>query len=134
MKKLLLFALSAVLFAGCQKQEQRYFSDSPEISSMKASVSQYADGDWEGWSSHFSDTAKFYVNSNKAANMDEFKKGQLGLLSNFSSYGFVDEGSFTEMVLDSDNETWVNYWATWRGKLKANGKEVSVPVHITAYE
>jgi len=36
------------------------------------------------------------------------------------------------MVLDSDNETWVNYWATWRGKLKANGKEVSVPVHITS--
>ncbi len=131
MKKLLLLCLSVILFTACQ-QEQRYFSESSEITSMKASITQYADGDWEAWSSHFSDTAKFYINSNKAINIDEFKQGQLGLLSNFSSYGFVKEGSFTEMVLDSDDETWVNYWATWKGTLKANGQEIDIPVHITS--
>ena len=131
MKRLLLLGLSVILFTACQ-QEQRYFSESSEITSMKASITQYADGDWEAWSSHFSDTAKFYINSNKAINIDEFKQGQLGLLSNFSSYGFVKEGSFTEMVLDSDDETWVNYWATWKGTLKANGQEIDVPVHITS--
>jgi len=131
MKRLLLLGLSVILFTACQ-QEQRYFSESSEITSMKASITQYADGDWEAWSSHFSDTAKFYINSNKAINIDEFKQGQLGLLSNFSSYGFVKEGSFTEMVLDSDDETWVNYWATWKGTLKANGQEIDIPVHITS--
>ena len=131
MKRLLLLGLSVILFTACQ-QEQRYFSESSEITSMKASITQYADGDWEAWSSHFSDTAKFYINSNKAINIDEFKQGQLGLLSSFSSYGFVKEGSFTEMVLDSDDETWVNYWATWKGTLKANGQEIDIPVHITS--
>lgn len=132
MKKLLLLAMTVILFTACQNEPKRYFTESPEIASMKASVKQYADGDWDAWTAHFSDTAKFYVNSNKAVNIDEFKKGQLDLLSNFSSYGFVDEGSFTEMVIDSDEETWVNYWATWRGKLKANDQEIDVPVHITS--
>lgn len=124
--------MTVILFTACQNEPKRYFTESPEIASMKASVKQYADGDWDAWTAHFSDTAKFYVNSNKAVNIDEFKKGQLDLLSNFSSYGFVDEGSFTEMVIDSDEETWVNYWATWRGKLKANDQEIDVPVHITS--
>jgi steroid delta-isomerase-like uncharacterized protein len=36
------------------------------------------------------------------------------------------------MVLDNQDKTWVNYWANWHGTLKANGKEIDVPVHITA--
>ena len=132
MKKLILLGLTALFFMACQNQTQRYFSESAEMDSFKTSITQYADGDWDGWSAHFSDTAKFFVNSNKAVNIDQFKEGQHGLLSNFSSYGFIDKGSFMEMVLDSDDETWVNYWATWRGKLKANDKEIDIPVHITS--
>ena len=132
MKKLFLLGLVTLLFVACQEQKtQRYFSESPEIESFKSSITEYANGDWDSWSSHYADTAKFYVNSNKAISLDEFKKGQLGLLSNFSSYGFIEKGSFIEMVLDSDDETWINYWATWQGKLKANDEEVSIPVHIT---
>ena len=55
-----------------------------------------------------------------------------GMLANFSSYGFAEKGSFSEMVIDKDGETWVNYWATWNDKLKENGKELHIPVHITA--
>ncbi|MDU8886955.1 ester cyclase [Yeosuana sp. MJ-SS3] len=131
MKKLLLLGLAVILFTSCQN-EQRYFTESPEITSFKTSLEQYKNGDWDAWSAHFADTAKFFVNSNKSVNIDDFKKGQLNLLSNFSSYGFIDQGSFMEMVLDSDDETWVNYWATWRGKLKANDKEIDIPVHITS--
>ena len=36
------------------------------------------------------------------------------------------------MVIDSDDESWLNYWGTWRGKLKANDKEIDIPVHITS--
>ena len=131
MKKLLLLGLTVILFTACQ-HEQRYFSESPEIDSFKASLEQYKNGDWDAWSAHFADTTKFHVNSNKGISLEEFKNGQLGILSNFTSYGFLDKGSFAEMVLDSDNETWVNYWATWQGTLKANGKEMNIPVHITS--
>lgn len=132
MKKLFLLGLALILFIACQKEQtQRYFSESSEIDSFKSSVIEYANGDWDTWSSHFADTAKFYVNSNKAISLVEFKKGQQELLSNFSSYGFIEKGSFIEMVLDSDDETWINYWATWQGKLKANDQEISIPVHIT---
>ena len=46
------------MFTACQ-QEQRYFSESPEIDSFKASISEYGSGNWEAWHSHFADTAKF---------------------------------------------------------------------------
>ncbi len=132
MKKLFLLGLAVILFIGCKKQEQRYFAHSPEMNSMKASITEYANGDWDAWSAHFADTAKFYVNSNKGLNIDEFKKGQLDLLSNFSSYGFVEKNSWMEMVVDTTEETWVNYWATWHGVLKANNQEIDVPVHISS--
>jgi len=54
------------------------------------------------------------------------------MLSNFSSYGFQDKDSFIEMVLDSEDETWVYYWANWHGTLKANGQEIDVPVHLAS--
>jgi hypothetical protein len=37
-----------------------------------------------------------------------------------------------EQTLDDDGETWVNFWGLWKGTLKANGKEISIPVHLTA--
>ena len=133
MKKLFLLGLAITLFFACQKEQtQRYFSESPEIDSFKSSLTQYANGDWDAWSAHFADTTKFHVNSNKGISLEEFKNGQHEILSNFTSYGFLDKGSFIEMVLDSDDETWINYWGTWQGTLKANDKKIDIPVHITS--
>lgn len=132
MKKLFLLGLTTILFFNCEKPKQRYFSASPEINSMKASITEYGNGDWDTWTTHFSDTAKVFANSRKASSITEFKKGQADLLSNFSSYGFVDKGSWMEMVIDSTEETWVNYWATWQGKLKANDQTINIPIHISS--
>ncbi|GGK30067.1 hypothetical protein GCM10007962_25450 [Yeosuana aromativorans] len=132
MKKLFLLGLSAILFFNCEKPKQRYFSESPEINSFKAAVSEYNNGDWDTWHTHYADTTKFYINSLKSITATDLENAQKEMLSNFSSYGFQDKGSFIEMVLDSDEETWVNYWANWHGTLKDNGKEIDVPVHITA--
>lgn len=131
MKKLFLLAVTLIMFTACQ-QEQRYFSESPEIDSFKASISEYGSGNWEAWHSHFSDTAKVYVNSLKSITATDLENAQKEMLSNFSSYGFQDKGSFIEMVLDSEDETWVYYWANWHGTLKANGQEIDVPVHIAS--
>lgn len=132
MKKLFLLGLSVILFFNCEKPKQRYFSESPEINTFKTTVSEYNNGDWEAWHTHYSDTAKVYINSLKSITATDLENAQKAMLSNFSSYGFQDKGSFVEMVLDSDEETWVNYWANWHGTLKENGKEIDVPVHITA--
>ncbi|GAA4270326.1 ester cyclase [Hyunsoonleella aestuarii] len=132
MKKLFVFWLATILFVACQNEPQRYFSESPEIESFKTSLEQYKNGEWDAWSAHFADTTKFHVNSNKGISLEEFKEGQHDITSNFSSYGFLDQGSFIEMVLDKDDETWVNYWATWQGTLKANDKKINIPVHITS--
>ena len=131
MKKLLLLGFAIILFVACQNQPQRYFSESAEINSFNTSLEQYKNGEWDAWSAHFADTTKFHVNSNKGISLEEFKNGQHGITSNFSSYGFLDQGSFAEMVIDKDDETWVNYWATWQGTLKANDKKINIPVHIT---
>ena len=37
-----------------------------------------------------------------------------------------------EQFLDDDGKTWVNVWGLWKGTLKANGKEIHIPVHISA--
>jgi predicted ester cyclase len=131
MKKLFLLAVTLIMFTACQ-QEQRYFSESPEIDSFKASISEYGSGNWEAWHSHFADTAKLYINSLKSITATDLENAQKEMLSNFSSYGFQDKGSFIEMVLDSEDETWVYYWANWHGTLKANGQEIDVPVHLAS--
>ena len=129
MKKLLLLVLTLVLITACQ--EQRYFTESPEIDAVKSGISLYENGDWDAWKAQFADTAKIYHNSVKGITPEESMNAHKNMISNFSSYGFEDEGSFIEMVIDNDEETWVNYWANWKGTLKANGKEISVPVHLT---
>lgn len=132
MKNILLLGMSLIMLIACEKQKQRYFIESPEINAFKASISEYGSGDWETWRTHFADTAKLYINSLKNISASDLENAQKEMLSSFSSYGFQEQGSFTEMVIDNDDETWVNYWANWHGTLKDNGKEIDVPVHITA--
>ena len=132
MKKLLLLFLTVGLITACQQEKQRYFSESSEINAFKASISEYGNGDWKTWHTHFADTAKLYINTLKSISASDLEIAQREMLSNFSSYGFQDKGTFAEMVVDNDDETWVNYWANWHGILKENGKEIDVPVHITA--
>jgi hypothetical protein len=131
MKNIILITLTIVLFTACQKQtEQRYFPNSEEINTLKAGIDAYESGDWNTWRSHFADTAKIYVNSKDYISVDERVKGLQESTSVFSSYGFDREEEYTEMVLDKEKETWVYYWATHDGKLAANNKDISFPVHL----
>ena len=132
MKNILFLALALLMLTACEKQKQRYLTESPEINAFKASISEYGSGDWETWRTHFSDTAKLYINSPKSISASDLENAQKEMLASFSSYGFQEKGSFVEMVIDNEEETWVNYWANWHGILKDNGKEIDVPVHITA--
>ncbi len=130
--KLILLIFSIILFTACQKQKpQRYFSKSPEIDLVKEVIKDYEDANWEKWISHFADTAKIYQNSIEPATPKEALKSLQGLLANVSSYKFDDKDKFYEMVITDEGYKWVNFWGNWRGNLKANDKELVIPVNLT---
>ena len=130
MKKYILLGLVVIAFTACQEKEQRYFAESAEINTLKAGIDAYESANWEKWTSHFADTAKVYVNSKDGISVNDRLENLKNMTSAFSSYGFDREKEYAEMVLDKENETWVYYWAQHTGKLAANDKELSIPVHL----
>lgn len=131
MKNLFLFGLAIILFTSCQeKQEQRYFAESPEIDILKKGIKAYEKADWDTWRGHFADTAKIYVNSKDPMTLDERVNGLKETSSAFSSYGFDKNDEFIEMVIDKKKEKWVYYWAQHNATLSANSKKLSMPVHL----
>jgi hypothetical protein len=131
MKKLFVLGLAIVLFVSCQEKKQRYFQSSAEIDATKSLLKDYHAGDWKAWATHYADTVKIYHNTLKGATTTETIASLKQILANTSSYKFDDENQWYEMVIDKDNETWVNFWGNWRGKLAANGKELVIPVHLS---
>jgi hypothetical protein len=131
MKNLFVMAIAVMLVTACQQEKQRYFSESPEIETVKAGIKAYEAQDWESWNAHLADTAKFYPNTTKGISATEYLENTKAMVSTLSSYGFDSNNTFLEMVIDNDEETWVNYWSTWKGTLAANGKELTIPVHLT---
>ncbi|MBT8252779.1 MAG: nuclear transport factor 2 family protein, partial [Bacteroidia bacterium] len=129
MRKLFFIGLVALLVAACQ-QEQRYFAESAEIETLKAGITAYESADWEKWKSHFSDTAKIYVNSTASMTLAEREADLGALTSAWGEYGFDKTDDHIEMVLDKNDETWVYYWATHNGTIKASGKKLALPVHL----
>ncbi|MFH4966475.1 nuclear transport factor 2 family protein [Gaetbulibacter sp. M235] len=131
MKKILLLGLAVIFLAACEKQKQQYFSESPEIETVKVGIKAYETQDWTTWKANFADTAKIYHNTIKGITPDEDLEDIQEMISNLSSYKFDEKETFIEMVIDKDDETWVNYWSVWKGKLAANNQELTIPVHLT---
>ena len=128
MRKLISLGLAVLLFTSCQ-QDKRYFAESAETKILEAGIAAYESGDWDQWKSHFSDTAKIYVNSDKSVTPDDRAKGLQASVVNYSSYGFDKEKQYIEMVKDKEDENWVYFWSTWNGNTK-KGRKISVPIHI----
>lgn len=134
MKKLALMLIAfGVLFACQEKQPVRFTTSSPEIDSYKKGIDAYEKADWATWSSMLSDTAKIYHNKwENPSSAAEVQKGHENMIATLSSYGFDKDQTVIEQTLDDEGETWVNFWGLWKGTLKANGKEIAIPVHLTA--
>jgi hypothetical protein len=58
-----LLVITLLLFTACQEQTKRYTQTSPEIDHLKAAIADYEAGNWEGYMSHYADTAKIYHNT-----------------------------------------------------------------------
>lgn len=131
MKKHFLFACAIVLFTSCNQQEARYSQTSTEIDIFKSLIKDYNEKNYESLVNHYSDTSKTSFNKDRMASSDIPKYHEAND-ANYSSRGFTDEGQEYEMVVDDEGKTWVNFWGTWKCTLAANGKEIMMPVHLTA--
>jgi len=127
MKKLFYLVFVVITITACK---QRHFMESAEIDSFKAVLAAYESGDLETWKVHFADTAKIYHNATEGISVEDNLKRQQEMIANFSSYGFDKDNDYMEMVIDGKDETWVYYWADWTATLKANGKTLTIPLHL----
>ncbi len=95
-------------------------------------VDNYHNGDWEAWTSKYADTAKIYYNNwDNAISAAEAAESHKQSIAQVSSYQFEEAPIYYEMIIDDEGKTWVNFWGNWKGTLSANGKEISLPVHLT---
>ncbi len=80
----------------------------------------------------YADTAKSFNNSSDVglsiAEMIDFHTQSL---TNLADRSFLDKGQEYEMVITDKGDTWVNFWGDWEGTLKANGKKIKIPIHLT---
>ncbi len=131
MKKSALLLVAFLMFLGCQK-EQRYTTSSPEIDIAKEHIQAYEDGDWETWKKQYTENSKIYHNNwDVARTSSEALNGHKLIISRLSSYKYLDEPMFFEMIIDDNGKKWVNFWAVWQGTLKANNATLKIPVHLS---
>ena len=129
----MLLLVTAALVAACQQnQPQRFTTSSPEIDAYKKGVGAYESQDWETWQGMFADTAKVFHNKwAESSTPQETMQGHISMIGTLSSYGFDDDKMFIEQVIDDDGKTWVNFWGLWKGTVKASGKALEIPVHLS---
>lgn len=133
MKKSIILVLIAAVMGACQEAKPRYFSSSPEIDEVKALINDYENGNWEGWISHYADTAKVAHNIVQGISPGEAREGLKETLTFMSAYTFGNYPTFYEMVVDDDNITWVYFWGTWEASVKDTDILLLIPVHLAAH-
>lgn len=124
---LLMFLIS------CQnKQSERFKTASAEIEMLKKGLSDYENANWVEWSKQYADSAKIFQNTwLEGVSPEEVKTRHEQLISSLSSYSFDKKDITMEQIIDDRGRTWVNFWGIWKGTLKANSKEIIIPVHLT---
>ena len=116
-----------------QKETERYTQHSDEIDSYKKTIQAYEDGNWDAFTSSFSDSARSYHNTeSNFLTPGELAKTHQQNLERIESYEFLDDKEEMEMVVTDDAETWVNYWGVWSAKVSGSGNMIELPVHLTA--
>jgi len=131
MKKQLLLLISILALVSCQNQP-RYTTSSPEIDIAKEHIEAYENGDWETWKEQYTENSKiFHNNWDNERTSDEALTGHQLIISYLSSYEYIDEPIFYEMIIDDDGKKWVNFWAVWQGTLAETGVLLKIPVHLS---
>ncbi|MBT8185543.1 MAG: ester cyclase [Eudoraea sp.] len=132
MKNIAILICSLVFFTSCQNGPERYSTTGEEVAMIQQLITDYENGDWDAWSSVYSDTAKVYHNTRtEAVGAAEALERHQQTLSLMKSYEFMDDPIFFEKIVDDDGETWVNFWGYWKGMLAANEESLETAVHLS---
>ncbi|MGJ8592464.1 MAG: nuclear transport factor 2 family protein [Aquaticitalea sp.] len=130
MKNIFLLGLAIVLFNSCEQQNKNYTHESPEIEIVKKAIENYNNKNYD--TSIYADTSKTYFNSStqfmSPSETLAYHKANDAL---YTSRGFTDEDPQYEMAVTKKGETWVNGWFDWKGTLAGNGREYTMPIHLT---
>ncbi len=95
-------------------------------------LSDYENANWTEWSKQYADSAKIFQNTwLEGVGPETVKMRHQELISNLSDYSFDKKDITMEQIIDDRGRTWVNFWGIWKGTLKANSKEIIIPVHLT---
>ena len=131
MKKIFLLSVGILLLFSCQNQP-RYTTSSPEIEIAKKHLLAYESGDWEVWKEQYTDSSKIYHNDwDKALTSTQALTGHQLIISYLSSYEYIDEPIFFEMIIDDDGKKWVNFWGVWQGSIADSDLQLKIPVHLS---
>lgn len=133
MKNLLFICLIYISLISCDSKV-RYTQQSAEIETIKSIMSNYVNGEWEAYQSHYAEGAQLFFNTteDKPATIQQIIAQQKMEVEPLSSYTIDRENEAIEMVLEDEGETWVNYWSVWKGTMAATGKTYEIPIHITS--
>ncbi len=133
LKKIMILASIFMVIISCQNnQTERFKTASAEIDLLKKGLSDYENANWSEWSKQYADSAKIFQNTwHEGVSPEEVKIRHEELISNLSSYSFDKDDITMEQIIDDKGRTWVNFWGIWKGTLKANSKEIFIPVHLT---
>ena len=130
MKQLLAIIFAVALFSSCEQKAIRYTQQSPEIDIVKQDIQNYNSMQYD--MSMYVDTCKTLFNTKtESLSNDEVVAFHQENDAMYSSRKFLDEDQEYEMVVTDNGETWVNAWLDWQGTLKANGKVIDIPIHLT---
>lgn len=131
MRKLIFLVVAAIVFTACQQSgPERWTRSSPEVKVTKALVTDYVNGSWDSWLSHYSDTAKVFHNTTTGATPQQLMDALRNDIQKLAYYNFSEKEIFYEMIIDDNNDKWVYFWGTWEAKVRDINKPLEIPVHL----
>jgi hypothetical protein len=127
----MLFFLTSICFVACQQPKKHYFEASPEVDSVKKSLTAFLNQDWVTFRSLYSDSAKIAINTSdkeKFINNDQHLESEKEAFTTFTDIKFQDVDY--KMVITDKGEKWVLMWYNAIAKTKG-GVDVKFPAHET---
>lgn len=112
-------------------KESRYTEKAAEIDTFKRLNKAVLSGDMNTLSAIYADSAKVYYNSTNALTWKQAVEGMAESLDAFSEYEYQEDQEY-EFVTTDKGEQWLGWWAVFIGTLKQNGRQVQIPVHVSA--
>ena len=112
MNKTIILSLILILFISCEKKEApKFTTSSSEIEIIKTLLTDYEQGNWTNWATHYAEGARIRHNTVDPITTEELQKNLSVVIKNLSEYKFSQEEKeiFIEMIVDDNGDNWVYF-------------------------